>query len=102
MIRRPPRSTLFPYTTLFRSPSQYEQPTGLRAYEILITRGDSLGRELAQELRRRGFTARRQVRGGSRPTADLLAFTLRQVEPPALTRLHVRLCAPRAATIAAA
>src|SRR2546430_5789019 len=31
MIRRPPRSTLFPYTTLFRSPkgyqiSQFEQP----------------------------------------------------------------------------
>src|SRR2546430_16765404 len=23
MIRRPPRSTLFPYTTLFRSPSQH-------------------------------------------------------------------------------
>src|SRR2546430_8018516 len=23
MIRRPPRSTLFPYTTLFRSPSEY-------------------------------------------------------------------------------
>src|SRR5260370_13689324 len=23
MIRRPPRSTLFPYTTLFRSPAQY-------------------------------------------------------------------------------
>src|SRR2546430_16248666 len=23
MIRRPPRSTLFPYTTLFRSPSQW-------------------------------------------------------------------------------
>src|SRR2546430_4682441 len=26
MIRRPPRSTLFPYTTLFRSPSQMGQP----------------------------------------------------------------------------
>src|SRR2546422_3742940 len=25
MIRRPPRSTLFPYTTLFRSPGQTEQ-----------------------------------------------------------------------------
>src|SRR5258708_38655775 len=25
MIRRPPRSTLFPYTTLFRSPSQQLQ-----------------------------------------------------------------------------
>src|SRR5258708_32675302 len=24
MIRRPPRSTLFPYTTLFRSPCEYE------------------------------------------------------------------------------
>src|SRR3712207_7967462 len=24
MIRRPPRSTLFPYTTLFRSPLQYD------------------------------------------------------------------------------
>src|SRR5258708_13208573 len=25
MIRRPPRSTLFPYTTLFRSPSDHDQ-----------------------------------------------------------------------------
>ena len=83
-------------------PSQYEQPTGLRAYEILITRGDSLGRELAQELRRRGFTVRRQVKGGSRPTAYLLAFTLREVEPPALTWLHVRLVDTRTGAIVAA
>src|SRR6266446_8804023 len=26
MIRRPPRSTLFPYTTLFRSPGRYAPP----------------------------------------------------------------------------
>src|SRR2546429_7171076 len=26
MIRRPPRSTLFPYTTLFRSPTTYNPP----------------------------------------------------------------------------
>src|SRR2546426_8228109 len=26
MIRRPPRSTLFPYTTLFRSPGRLERP----------------------------------------------------------------------------
>src|SRR3712207_7265606 len=26
MIRRPPRSTLFPYTTLFRSPAVHHQP----------------------------------------------------------------------------
>src|SRR2546422_6925319 len=31
MIRRPPRSTLFPYTTLFRSHSQRDVPELLRA-----------------------------------------------------------------------
>src|SRR2546422_3312026 len=29
MIRRPPRSTLFPYTTLFRSPRQAREHCGL-------------------------------------------------------------------------
>src|SRR3712207_9023884 len=32
MIRRPPRSTLFPYTTLFRSPGDLHQP----AAEVLL------------------------------------------------------------------
>src|SRR5689334_25441000 len=31
MIRRPPRSTLFPYTTLFRSPEAFRDPSALRA-----------------------------------------------------------------------
>src|SRR5438132_10879458 len=31
MIRRPPRSTLFPYTTLFRSPSAACTPAASRA-----------------------------------------------------------------------
>src|SRR5256885_13273310 len=30
MIRRPPRSTLFPYTTLFRSPPRPAGPAALR------------------------------------------------------------------------
>src|SRR3712207_8734889 len=30
MIRRPPRSTLFPYTTLFRSPEEPGRPEALR------------------------------------------------------------------------
>src|SRR2546427_4919814 len=42
MIRRPPRSTLFPYTTLFRSPSKLrflsEPPAGsVSAYFIFHT-----------------------------------------------------------------
>src|SRR3990172_3300036 len=34
MIRRPPRSTLFPYTTLFRSPGQRLQRDGLGGGEV--------------------------------------------------------------------
>src|SRR5256885_9620429 len=37
MIRRPPRSTLFPYTTLFRSPDNGEQ--ALEIAETLIRSG---------------------------------------------------------------
>src|SRR5258706_14634147 len=33
MIRRPPRSTLFPYTTLFRSPSE-NPPDGLAGWAV--------------------------------------------------------------------
>src|SRR2546426_6884054 len=38
MIRRPPRSTLFPYTTLFRSPFPQRRGVGRRLYghEALI------------------------------------------------------------------
>src|SRR3712207_7034100 len=39
MIRRPPRSTLFPYTTLFRSPpDQHARPGDDRAREPLLPR----------------------------------------------------------------
>src|SRR5689334_24013603 len=34
MIRRPPRSTLFPYTTLFRSPPEAEEKLARKAKEI--------------------------------------------------------------------
>src|SRR5687767_15294817 len=39
LIRRPPRSTLFPYTTLFRSPTKFVFPPGASlaggAYRVL-------------------------------------------------------------------
>src|SRR3712207_9280389 len=34
MIRRPPRSTLFPYTTLFRSPSYINVPIMANVYVV--------------------------------------------------------------------
>src|SRR5256885_3383593 len=53
MIRRPPRSTLFPYTTLFRS--QY--PTA--------------GGSVAWAADGRGFYYTRYPHAGERPAADL-------------------------------
>src|SRR3712207_7657601 len=52
MIRRPPRSTLFPYTTLFRSAVRlvdHEEPDGRRA-ELLdeAGRGEALGRDVEE------------------------------------------------------
>src|SRR3712207_9016252 len=38
MIRRPPRSTLFPYTTLFRSSYQVPEPIVLRDHPGLAAR----------------------------------------------------------------
>src|SRR2546422_1493874 len=38
MIRRPPRSTLFPYTTLFRSPSGLSPPIKLISTAPMIRR----------------------------------------------------------------
>src|SRR2546422_8568855 len=61
MIRRPPRSTLFPYTTLFRSPTP-GHPAGARA------RGrDHWARAAAPILRRDPLQAEHYVgrRGGA-------------------------------------
>src|SRR6266513_4495897 len=41
MIRRPPRSTLFPYTTLFRSPDTYVPPVAFYAVTAIGTIGRS-------------------------------------------------------------
>src|SRR3712207_9059162 len=67
MIRRPPRSTLFPYTTLFRSPDQFRgEAEGDRAVE-----GHPDGR--AREVRRRrpGPRPVRQVVRSEEHTSEL-------------------------------
>src|SRR2546425_2299477 len=42
MIRRPPRSTLFPYTTLFRSPAPQIGVAGERLVEVQLRPPDRL------------------------------------------------------------
>src|SRR2546427_8848699 len=64
MIRRPPRSTLFPYTTLFRS------------YHPLVKRlldGELSLAELPAELRAEGEQALRLIRGVDRAPVTLPA-----------------------------
>src|SRR2546422_6016348 len=59
MIRRPPRSTLFPYTTLFRSPSRKgERQRGIPP-QLLRLRGIEQVREIDFSLLQHG-----QPRGG--------------------------------------
>src|SRR2546426_3812516 len=59
MIRRPPRSTLFPYTTLFRSSAEPRTtasttPTTLSSWvrSKLLPLVDSLGLQIAPQLER--------------------------------------------------
>src|SRR3712207_7140830 len=59
MIRRPPRSTLFPYTTLFRSRNERARAAGHRTGLRESSRGldgveTRAGHHLAQERDRRG------------------------------------------------
>src|SRR3712207_8147529 len=49
MIRRPPRSTLFPYTTLFRS---HEDISDRKRAEDALRQSEAREREKAQELER--------------------------------------------------
>src|SRR5258708_38055403 len=73
MIRRPPRSTLFPYTTLFRSPSPHrqrnEQPLGGAANEIQQCDSAFIGRsnveehDLIRALRLVAFGERNRITG---------------------------------------
>src|SRR2546421_8386786 len=55
MIRRPPRSTLFPYTTLFRSLDEAKLPQP-RPVEIPVCYGGKFGADLAEVCALRGLT----------------------------------------------
>src|SRR3712207_7623586 len=51
MIRRPPRSTLFPYTTLFRSDKMAEQGRGEVEYVTLDEDGSAAARRFHERVR---------------------------------------------------
>src|SRR2546430_11886797 len=61
MIRRPPRSTLFPYTTLFRSEHVAHDPVGEEALHVraFLERADLVANHALEEVRE---TAAREQR----------------------------------------
>src|SRR3989442_2637900 len=73
MIRRPPRSTLFPYTTLFRSPIAKHQDTRVSRREPIVR--FAAGRERMPELH----------------SAILAAGILRDRKSTRLNSSHVRI-----------
>src|SRR3712207_8200351 len=91
MIRRPPRSTLFPYTTLFRSRRGTEHsrmvvvitPAGLERF----LRGGGRSEEHTSELQSRQYLVCRLLlekkTEGARPvhTCPLRQHTLRYIHP---------------------
>src|SRR5258707_10573047 len=64
MIRRPPRSTLFPYTTLFRS--------NLQARRLVVSRGDAAGDAQALEnFREAGRAGNLRIERSEEHTSEL-------------------------------
>src|SRR5256885_14811822 len=86
MIRRPPRSTLFPYTTLFRSPAKREGEDAQRLRGRFVstkpqtTRNHSaqdVARAAAQRIRRRNL--RHVVEGAQQLQRNLGRLACEQV-----------------------
>src|SRR3712207_7001134 len=73
MIRRPPRSTLFPYTTLFRSRPEAgrDAPLRLRVRREPGGAADPGVHEGGAAQERRGFAVQVQLHGGDRKSTRL-------------------------------
>src|SRR2546430_5019368 len=84
MIRRPPRSTLFPYTTLFRSQDAYNLAwklalvvSGRAGAALLDSRSEEHTSELQSQsnLVCRLLLEKKKNRSGLRPLCSVLIFT---------------------------
>src|SRR5258707_4503715 len=99
MIRRPPRSTLFPYTTLFRSrsgPGQDRQCPGSRHHRAILdesTRPRS--EEHTSELQSRQYLVCRLLLEKKKKTvARQYAAARQNTNVPLTTQPHIPSCRP--------
>src|SRR5258707_3146665 len=83
MIRRPPRSTLFPYTTLFRSLSpktKVGSPKDLEGKKLAHTQGNSQVLILAKLARQYGFDANKVTLVNMQPSEGVVAASKGDVD----------------------
>src|SRR5256886_9010713 len=86
MIRRPPRSTLFPYTTLFRSELLGERDRHLRGRRPRRDERHAHSRGLEQHLGGDAASGQEDAALGGDPARERLAFDL--VQDRKSTRLN--------------
>src|SRR5258708_21984666 len=82
MIRRPPRSTLFPYTTLFRSLEGAYRDVDGQAPRVQLRRPVAA----AMQLARIDHQDRKSTRLNSSHQISYAVFCLKKKNPPVLSR----------------
>src|SRR2546422_7178695 len=96
MIRRPPRSTLFPYTTLFRSEGAYrrEQPRRRQTQAVHLMLSSQLrSEEHTSELQSRLHLVCRLLLEKKKKSMEATVKSLASKEAPSADVLtHTRVC----------
>src|SRR5260370_34088632 len=74
MIRRPPRSTLFPYTTLFRSLTWQRDPTTTMTVQWVGTRGETSDTKIYYSASKGGSVQTQPTTANPYPQTDFKVF----------------------------
>src|SRR5438876_6489519 len=93
MIRRPPRSTLFPYTTLFRSLPVRDQPSGHQPCQVLPNPAHR-DPELGGDCPRLGLDRKSTRLNSSHPSISYAVFCLKKKNENAGVERTVAYSAP--------
>src|SRR2546422_5382618 len=97
MIRRPPRSTLFPYTTLFRS--RYPWPGNVRELRNVIRRASLLASDVVEPEQDRKSTRLNSSHGYISYAVFCLKKKKKKQASHMLDRLHLTITAAQAGVL---